>query len=80
MNEILSLLSLQENIPSTGLLELEFDKWMDLEEPLDDSVMHELFARCQNIKTLKITSKSYLMEHVRRELAKQIAASFVSFT
>ena len=70
INEIISLLALQDNIPSTGLLELVLDKWKGLDEPLDDSVMQQLLVRCQNIKTLKITSMNILEEHVRSVMAR----------
>ena len=47
LNELIGLLSQQENIPQEGLQELVFNKWgKDLVEPLDESVMQSLFSKC----------------------------------
>ena len=52
MNELIGLITLQENIPEQGLQELVFNKWEDstakkhLVEPLDESVMQSLLSKC----------------------------------
>ena len=52
MNELIGLLTLQENIPEQGLQELVLSEWGQfgskkyLVEPLDDSVMQSLLSKC----------------------------------
>lgn len=41
--------------------------------------MAELLARCQNLRTLKITGMIYLMDLVRSKMAKQVAAGMATF-
>ena len=51
MNELISLLALQENIPEQGLQELVFNDWKHLVKPLDDSVMQSLASKCKALTT-----------------------------
>ena len=52
MNELISLLAVQENIPQEGLQKLVIDRWEReakkkfLKEPIDESVMRSLLNKC----------------------------------
>ena len=60
LNELISLLLLQENIPEEGLLELAFSGGdQQMRASIDDSVMQSLLSKCQALTKLELTR----MEH-----------------
>ena len=74
MNELISLLLSQENIPEEGLQELALgggDKQMG--ESLDESMMQSLLSKCQALTKLEMSDMFELNDHMRMFFAQQIA-------
>ena len=55
INELVSLLVSQENIPQEGLQELILKNWRNLDEPLDESMMQSLISKCRALSTLELS-------------------------
>lgn len=76
MNEVFGLLSNQENIPDSGLEELNLtnidSKRMNWKDPFDESVLDHLASRCHRLKTLEILFVSTMPFLHRMQLCKWI--------
>ena len=68
MNELIGLLAIQRNISPAGLQQLQLLDW-SISEPLDDSILQELFAKCHSLTTLGIVSMHKMPGATRLALA-----------
>ena len=73
MNELISLLATKRNIPQAGLEELYLSEWEISEDPLDDSLIKDLFAKCHNLTNLTVGRMKRLSLPSRMTLARQVA-------
>ena len=69
MNELIGLLAMQRNLSETTLQELIFNSWQGISEPLDDSLLQELFAKCHNLTKLEVRCMQSLPAAFRMTLA-----------
>lgn len=76
---MLGLLSIQENIPETGL-ELLVISGGDahLAEPLDESILQQLANRCLNIKKFRVNGVTKMPDQVRVQMANFVASLLAS--
>lgn len=69
INELISLLASQPNIPSVGLLELKFMHWKQISETLDDAVLQSLAWKCNSLSKLEIINMNKLSDANRMAVA-----------
>ena len=74
LNELLGLFVIQRNITEAGLKELVLGNWLQVWEPLDDTVLQMLFSKCNSLTKLTVRYMYETSEGNRMKLARQVAA------